>query len=793
MFKTWLKNNQKTLLLLALAILLRLFFSFKPAQPYDIGTFQAWGQNFLNLGPVKFYQKVWTDYLPLPIYFLAFIRHLASPTSLSFPLFFKFTLSLLDLVLIYFLVKNLKDSSARTYILLSLIFSPALLINSSLWGQLDALVTLTLTLSLLLIPKKFRISALLYGIAVALKPITLLALPAITYYLLQTQPKKLISFAIISFTPFFLTGIPPVISQIQNPFDLFLKPFLFLYNQALNQASTYPYTTINAFNFWSITGNNWLPDQASILGITPHLVGLLIFFFLSFLFFKKFIQKNSSHASLYRLSAGIFLLFFTFSTRMHERHLLYALPLILFASLKNNSDKLSYLVLTLLNSANMLAALSWVQNNQTWPISQNFRILLSLLTVFATISFTFQKFFHRLFTAIKTHKTLTLLLFLAFLLRLFNLSQPPKMIFDEVYHAFTAKKMLLSDPKAWEWWNNPPEGYAYEWTHPPLAKYGMVLGMLFFGQTSLGWRIGSVLMGVLSLYFLYQLTKTLLKNKRTALLAVAILAFEGLHLVQSQIAMNDIYLLTFTLATLVQAAKSHWKKAAILFGLALSSKWSAAYALPLLAFLYLQKNRLNLKNILQSFRYLLISAATYFLLYTPFFLTGHTYQQFFELHKQMWFYHTNLEASHSYQSQPWQWLLAFKPVWYYVKYLPQKTANIYAQLNPAIALLGLLAFFLQLKKAFKNLSYTFFYLAYLIFFLPWVFSPRIMFVYHYLPSITFLSVILSSWLNEQSQRLRYLAIFFIVFIFLLLSPMYYGYPVAKTYWRTLFSLFPTWK
>ena len=72
----------------------------------------------------------------------------------------------------------------------------------------------------------------------------------------------------------------------------------------------------------------------------------------------------------------------------------------------------------------------------------------------------------------------------AFFTRLLRLNVPSTYMFDEVYHAFTAEQMFKGNPAAWEWWNTPPKGFAYEWTHPPLAKEFMVIAMSIFGDNA---------------------------------------------------------------------------------------------------------------------------------------------------------------------------------------------------------------------------------------------------------------------------------------------------------------------
>src|SRR3989304_7304184 len=98
---------------------------------------------------------------------------------------------------------------------------------------------------------------------------------------------------------------------------------------------------------------------------------------------------------------------------------------------------------------------------------------------------------------IKPSHLLILILLLAAILRLYRLDFPNKYVFDEVYHAFTAKEFLAGRKVAWEWWTTPPPGVAYEWTHPPLAKEIMAASMfILHTQDAWAWRLPGALFGV---------------------------------------------------------------------------------------------------------------------------------------------------------------------------------------------------------------------------------------------------------------------------------------------------------
>ncbi|MFH1244633.1 MAG: phospholipid carrier-dependent glycosyltransferase [bacterium] len=398
----------------------------------------------------------------------------------------------------------------------------------------------------------------------------------------------------------------------------------------------------------------------------------------------------------------------------------------------------------------------------------------------------------------RLNKYLIGILIVASILRFVNLGHPPVYIFDEVYHAFTAREYLAGHIEAWEWWTTPPEGVAYEWTHPGVAKYGMVLGMFLFGQNSFGWRVGSTAFGVVSILGLYLFVLKLTKNKSIALLSAFLVSIEGTHIAQSRVAMNDIYLLAFYIWALYAGVTSRWKTAAVLYGLALGSKWSALYGMIPLALIYLHQNKVKftlsylIPNTIYIIRLLLISSAVYVLTFAPFILAGHTWAQFIELHRQMWYYHTHLVATHAYQSTPREWIFAARPVWYWVDYAGDSISHIFVQGNPLILWLGLVAFVLQLTKFFK-FPHLILNTLYLILVIPWIFSPRIMFYYHYLPSASFLCVILATWLSSLPPRLRNSLIIVCSIGLILVSPMLYGFPLPVKYWDFFFRLFPTWK
>ena len=593
---------------------------------------------------------------------------------------------------------------------------------------------------------------------------------------------------------FFATAIPTGgLSFISHIFD-----------RISSQTGTYPYLTINAFNLWSLLPvNTWLSDSTTILNISGRTLGFGIFFFLTLVTFHNWRKTNFSNKFALRVAATILIIFYAFTTRMHERHLLFGLPFLTLAVVADSWLIVPLLLLTTTFTLNLYGAFYWVNHNQVWPFSQPIISLISWVNVLTPLALTFiwdwKSFATKVKNIFSKNKVLIAILILATALRFGNLGYPKDYIFDEVYHAFTAREYIHNHIEAWEWWTNPPAGVAYEWTHPPLAKYGMVIGMLLFGENSFGWRVGSAIFGVISILGLYLLVSSVTQNKKIALIASFLLSIEGLHIAQSRIAMNDIYMLAFYIWALYLAVKSRWKGTAILYGLALSSKWSALYGVIPLALIYLHDYNQRtwnfydlLTHLMFALRLLFIALCVYVLTFTPFILAGHTWEQWWELHRQMWYYHTHLVATHGYQSTPLQWIFAARPVWYYVKYLDQNISNIYAQSNPIILWLGLVAVVLQFIKILRY-PYSLFVLLYAIFTLPWVISPRIMFFYHYLPSSVFLCTILATWLSGVEKKWMLYVLLISVLSLIIISPMIYGFSMSTVYWNTFFKIFPSWR
>ena len=85
--------------------------------------------------------------------------------------------------------------------------------------------------------------------------------------------------------------------------------------------------------------------------------------------------------------------------------------------------------------------------------------------------------------------------------------------------------------------------------HPPLGKWLISLGISALGWEPLGWRVVVLIAGTASVALLYLLARRLLGTTRGATFAASLLAIDFLHFVNSRIAMVDIILALFVVAS----------------------------------------------------------------------------------------------------------------------------------------------------------------------------------------------------------------------------------------------------
>jgi dolichyl-phosphate-mannose--protein O-mannosyl transferase len=255
-------------------------------------------------------------------------------------------------------------------------------------------------------------------------------------------------------------------------------------------------------------------------------------------------------------------------------------------------------------------------------------------------------------------------------LRLFNLGTPKGFVFDEVYYVDGARDYLAHGVEVS---GNDPEFVV----HPPVGKWLIALGIKLFGDNEFGWRFMGALLGSAMIVLIALIAHRLFRNSYLTVAASALMAMDGLALVHSRTALLDIYLSFFVLlATYFFLARWHWWTGVAL-GLAVATKWSGLYFLALFAVVAIYRvfahntGRDLIKPTLKTAaQYGLAPISIYITSWSGWFASNRGWARdhsenmlasFLHYHSQMLGFHTGLVEKHSYQSNPWSWLIMGRP------------------------------------------------------------------------------------------------------------------------------------
>jgi predicted membrane-bound dolichyl-phosphate-mannose-protein mannosyltransferase len=148
----------------------------------------------------------------------------------------------------------------------------------------------------------------------------------------------------------------------------------------------------------------------------------------------------------------------------------------------------------------------------------------------------------------------------------------------------------------------------------PTANRGQILAFAADGTTAsldvghyaFAWRLPGVAMGALTVALLFLLARILFRRRSIAILVGLFALLDGMFFVQSRIAMNDVYVGAFILAAYcvfawlwIKPDRPRWAfwtlmpAIGLFLGLALASKWVAAYAIGALGILILARSALG--------------------------------------------------------------------------------------------------------------------------------------------------------------------------------------------------------
>lgn len=262
-----------------------------------------------------------------------------------------------------------------------------------------------------------------------------------------------------------------------------------------------------------------------------------------------------------------------------------------------------------------------------------------------------------------------LLLLAALVLRALWLTLPPRgLIFDESFYVNAAR--VIDGLPAAPHYSGSPVGLDPNTEHPPLGKVLIALSIAAFGDTGLGWRLPSLIAGMLSLVIVYQIVRAMDRSAWLPVVVVALVSLDNLTFVHGRIGTLDMLVLAPMLLGSLLALRRRWVLAGIAMAVALLVKLTALYAIgAVLLFVLLsegpdwwRRRRLPIRDLAGPLAFALVSGVVFVGGLAVLDARYTTFASPFDHIARMVTYGASLNAPPTVgfcpeaDSKPWQWL-----------------------------------------------------------------------------------------------------------------------------------------
>jgi len=334
----------------------------------DIAEYHRWAMSLQDGLTTAYNNMPYLDYPPLYIPVLYLKGAIISAFALSEPqafLLLKSATMLVDVVaclLLYVLIS--KHATPKIALIASLTYalSPAVLMNSAWWGQTDGqIMFLAIVICWLVEQKRWKTAAVVCAVAALTKMQGVFLLPILGLELLRTRDIKQIGLSAASFLVVFVVGLLPYARHTGGLFGIFSRIYL-------ESAGKYPVASNRAFNFMALIGGSITPDYYTpVGGITFFAIGISLTAIAAIAFATYYLTRKNPDIWL-GLTMIIYTIFM-FMPRMHERYMIYIIPLLTIPAFCDYAGKIGNMLKGLLATATVIifinhAILMWGMLNQ---------------------------------------------------------------------------------------------------------------------------------------------------------------------------------------------------------------------------------------------------------------------------------------------------------------------------------------------------------------------------------------------------------------------------------------------
>lgn len=390
---------------IALAIRMVMGYFLK-GYPSDMSCWIAWGNKVLNGGMGHFYAPdYFCDYPPgyiTVLGFFAWINEIFGLTENATQLCFKLPGIFSDTILMASIfVIGSKHMSKKSALFLGIIYmlNPLMIVNSAAWGQVESVLAMFLVLAMYnLYKKNYYLSGTLYVLAVLIKPQALMVGPVFLFAFLAAKDWKMILKMIgIGIVLVLLFSIPYNYEAWTNTAAGFGTKFIsalnpmWLIEKYKATLASYPYFTINAFNFYAMLKLNWTSlEMGGTAQTMLNILNYVLILGAVGVSLLLFIKIKSPSGKIFIPSFFIIAFLFTFGLKMHERYMITPIIFLIFEYMlsKNKRTLWIFALFSSVNFINVFCVLRYIlMFNTSGPPYQAMAVasMLEVITFIVTM------------------------------------------------------------------------------------------------------------------------------------------------------------------------------------------------------------------------------------------------------------------------------------------------------------------------------------------------------------------------------------------------------------------------